>query len=38
MPARATKYGDGSPEAVELWGLLGFIHDFDYEKCDPIRS
>ena len=32
MRACATKYGDGSPEAVELWGLVGLIHDFDYEK------
>src|SRR5215831_13330619 len=32
MRACAAKYGDGSPEAVELWGLVGLIHDFDYEK------
>jgi len=32
MRACATKYGDGSPEAVALWGLVGLIHDFDYEK------
>ena len=32
MRTAAPKYGDGSPEAVELWGLVGLIHDFDYEK------
>lgn len=32
MRACAMKYGDGSPGAVELWGLVGLIHDFDYEK------
>ena len=32
MRACARKYGDASTEAVELWGLVGLIHDFDYEK------
>jgi predicted hydrolase (HD superfamily) len=32
MRACATKFGDGSPEAVELWGVVGLVHDFDYER------
>ncbi len=32
MRACATKFGSGSEEEVELWGLVGLIHDFDYEK------
>jgi putative nucleotidyltransferase with HDIG domain len=32
MRAASRKYGDGSPEAEELWGVVGLIHDFDYEK------
>ena len=26
------KYGEGSPEAENLWGVVGLIHDFDYER------
>ncbi len=32
MRACATKFGAGSPDAVQLWSLVGRIHDFDYEK------
>jgi len=32
MRACATKYAGGLPDAVELWGLVGLIHDFDYER------
>lgn len=32
MRACAIKFGSGSPGEVELWGLVGLIHDFDYEK------
>jgi len=32
MRAGSKKYGDGSPEAQELWGVVGLIHDFDYER------
>ena len=32
MRACSRKYGDGSPDAENLWGIVGLIHDFDYEK------
>ena len=32
MRAYARKFSPGSPEAEELWGLTGLLHDFDYEK------
>lgn len=32
MRAGAKKYGNGSAEAEELWGVVGLIHDFDYER------
>src|ERR1043165_7468556 len=32
MRACSRKYGDGSPEAEELWSVVGLIHDFDYER------
>ena len=32
MRAYARKLAPGSGEAEELWGILGLIHDFDYEK------
>ena len=32
MRACSHKYGDGSPEAENLWGVVGLIHDFDYER------
>jgi predicted hydrolase (HD superfamily) len=32
MRACSKKYADGSPAAEELWGLVGLIHDFDYER------
>jgi predicted hydrolase (HD superfamily) len=32
MRACSKKFGDGSPEAEELWGVVGLIHDFDYER------
>jgi predicted hydrolase (HD superfamily) len=32
MRACSRKYGDGSPEAENLWGVVGLIHDFDYER------
>jgi len=32
MRACSHKYGDGSPEAENIWGVVGLIHDFDYER------
>jgi predicted hydrolase (HD superfamily) len=32
MRAGSKKYGGSSPEAEELWGVVGLIHDFDYER------
>jgi predicted hydrolase (HD superfamily) len=32
MRACSHKYGDGSADAESLWGIVGLIHDFDYER------
>jgi predicted hydrolase (HD superfamily) len=32
MRACARKWGNGSSEDEELWGIVGLIHDFDYER------
>src|SRR3954467_6054410 len=32
MRACSKKHGDGSPEAENLWGVVGLIHDFDYDR------
>ena len=32
MRTCSKKYGEGSPEAENLWGVVGLIHDFDYER------
>ena len=32
MRTCSKKYGGGSPEAENLWGVVGLIHDFDYER------
>ena len=32
MRACSKKFADGSPEAENLWGLVGLVHDFDYER------
>ena len=32
MRAYARKFSSGSPQDEELWGLVGLLHDFDYEK------
>jgi putative nucleotidyltransferase with HDIG domain len=32
MRACARKFGNGSAEDENLWGIVGLIHDFDYER------
>ena len=32
MRAYARKFACESPEKEELWGVVGLLHDFDYEK------
>ncbi len=32
MRAYARKFAPGSPAEEELWGVVGLLHDFDYEK------
>jgi predicted hydrolase (HD superfamily) len=32
MRACSRKLGDGSAEDEELWGIVGLIHDFDYDR------
>ena len=32
MRAYARKFASDSPENEELWGVVGLLHDFDYEK------
>ena len=32
MRACARKFGNGSREDEDLWGIVGLIHDFDYER------
>jgi predicted hydrolase (HD superfamily) len=31
MRAAATKYGSGTPESIERWGITGMLHDADYD-------
>jgi len=38
MRACSRKYGDGSPEAEEMWGIVGLIHDFDYERWPSLAD
>ncbi|HUA15712.1 MAG TPA: HAD family hydrolase [Verrucomicrobiae bacterium] len=32
MRACSKKYADGAPATETLWGVVGLIHDFDYER------
>ncbi len=38
MRACAGKFGDGSPGDEELWGVVGLIHDFDYERWPSLED
>ena len=38
MRACSRKYGDGSPEDENLWGVVGLIHDFDYERWPSLED
>jgi predicted hydrolase (HD superfamily) len=38
MRACAGKFGHGSPEEAELWGIVGLIHDFDYERWPSLED
>jgi predicted hydrolase (HD superfamily) len=32
MRAYSRKWGNGSPEDENLWGVVGLLHDFDYDR------
>ena len=38
MRACARKCGDGSAEDENLWGVVGLIHDFDYERWPSLED
>ena len=38
MRTCSKKYGEGSPEAENLWGVVGLIHDFDYERWPDLED
>jgi len=38
MRACSRKHGDGSPETENLWGVVGLIHDFDYERWPSLEN
>jgi len=38
MRACARKFGAGSPEEENLWGVVGLIHDFDYERWPSLED
>ena len=38
MRACSRKHGDGSPETENLWGIVGLIHDFDYERWPSLED
>ena len=38
MRACSRKLGDASPEAEELWGVVGLLHDFDYDRWPSLED
>ena len=38
MRACSRKYGNGSAEDENLWGVVGLIHDFDYERWPSLED
>jgi putative nucleotidyltransferase with HDIG domain len=38
MRAYARKFAYESPEKEELWGVVGLLHDFDYEKYPSLDN
>jgi len=38
MCACSRKLGDGSPEDENLWGIVGLIHDFDYDRWPSLQD
>src|SRR6204780_2769487 len=38
MRACSRKLGDGSAEAENLWGIVGLIHDFDYDRWPSLED
>jgi predicted hydrolase (HD superfamily) len=38
MRACAGKFGNGSAGDEDLWGIVGLIHDFDYEKYPSLED
>ncbi len=38
MRACARKFGGGSKEDEDLWGIVGLIHDFDYERWPSLED
>jgi predicted hydrolase (HD superfamily) len=38
MRGCSRKFGSGTPEDENLWGIVGLIHDFDYERWPSLED
>jgi predicted hydrolase (HD superfamily) len=38
MRACSRKWGSGSPEDENLWGIVGLLHDFDYDRWPSLED